>query len=156
MGLLDDAIREHLELKRLRGADPDEVAREERAALDPVRADHGTEPEADTDGPSPSGEGRSFDTDDLMPSRENSFDADDPIDSPEGHYSDPDDPPEPEPAHAIQETAELDMRTILEAEELAEDTPAPKLDREPPTTGATPARARIDSPGGARARRRSR
>ena len=27
MGLLDDAIREHLELKRRRGANPDEVAR---------------------------------------------------------------------------------------------------------------------------------
>lgn len=33
MGLLDDAIREHLELKRLKGADPNEVAREERDAL---------------------------------------------------------------------------------------------------------------------------
>jgi len=37
MGLLDDAIREHLELKRLRGADPSEVARMEREALGPVR-----------------------------------------------------------------------------------------------------------------------
>jgi hypothetical protein len=34
MGLLDDAIREHLELKRRRGADPGEVAREQRDALD--------------------------------------------------------------------------------------------------------------------------
>jgi hypothetical protein len=33
MGLLDDAIREHLELKRVRGADPGEVIREEREAL---------------------------------------------------------------------------------------------------------------------------
>ncbi len=33
MGLLDDAIREHLELKRLRGADPGEVAWEEKEAL---------------------------------------------------------------------------------------------------------------------------
>lgn len=39
MGLLDDAIREHLELKRQRGADPSEVAREQREALDaPVQA----------------------------------------------------------------------------------------------------------------------
>jgi hypothetical protein len=36
MGLLDDAIREHLELKRLRGADPGVVAREEQDALGPV------------------------------------------------------------------------------------------------------------------------
>ena len=33
MGLLDDAIREHLELKRKHGADPSEVARQEREAL---------------------------------------------------------------------------------------------------------------------------
>jgi hypothetical protein len=33
MGLLDDAIREHLELKRQHGADPDEVARQEQEAL---------------------------------------------------------------------------------------------------------------------------
>ena len=37
MGLLDDAIREHLELKRRRGADPSEIAREETEALGPVR-----------------------------------------------------------------------------------------------------------------------
>jgi hypothetical protein len=34
MGLLDEAIREHLELKRQRGADPGEVAREQREALE--------------------------------------------------------------------------------------------------------------------------
>jgi hypothetical protein len=33
MGLLDDAIREHLELKRSHGADPTEVERQEREAL---------------------------------------------------------------------------------------------------------------------------
>jgi hypothetical protein len=44
MGLLDDAIREHLELKRTRGADPTEVAREEAEALGPVRRDRGDTP----------------------------------------------------------------------------------------------------------------
>ncbi|HEY2435554.1 MAG TPA: hypothetical protein VGH93_00115 [Solirubrobacteraceae bacterium] len=47
MGLLDDAIREHLELKRRRGADPGEVAREQRDALDveePVASEAGLEP----------------------------------------------------------------------------------------------------------------
>jgi hypothetical protein len=33
MGLLDDAIREHLELKRRHGADPAEVERQEREVL---------------------------------------------------------------------------------------------------------------------------
>ncbi len=37
MGLLDDAIREHLDLKRRRGADPAEIERAERDALGPVR-----------------------------------------------------------------------------------------------------------------------
>ena len=37
MGVLDDAIREHLELKRKRGADPAEVAQQEREALGPLR-----------------------------------------------------------------------------------------------------------------------
>jgi hypothetical protein len=44
MGLLDDAIREHLDLKRRRGADPGEIAREENEALGPVRR---SEPEAE-------------------------------------------------------------------------------------------------------------
>ncbi len=39
MGLLDDAIREHLDLKRRRGADPSEIAKEEADALGPVRRD---------------------------------------------------------------------------------------------------------------------
>jgi hypothetical protein len=42
MGLLDDAIREHLELKRRNGADASEVARQEREALGPAR--RGPEP----------------------------------------------------------------------------------------------------------------
>src|SRR5947207_8478369 len=36
MGLLDEAIRDHLELKRQRGADPNQVAREEQDALGPA------------------------------------------------------------------------------------------------------------------------
>ncbi len=39
MGLLDEAIREHLELQRQQGADPDEIARKEREALEPVLPD---------------------------------------------------------------------------------------------------------------------
>jgi hypothetical protein len=35
MGLLDDAIREHLELKRKHGADPEVVERQEKEALGP-------------------------------------------------------------------------------------------------------------------------
>jgi hypothetical protein len=93
MGLLDDAIREHLELKRLRGADPGEVAREQREALDPVPRDkHGEQ----------------------------------------GYHGERDVGGAPEPAHdgdfshVGQETAELDMRTVL-GEELnaPQDEPVP-------------------------------
>ncbi|HEX6459206.1 MAG TPA: hypothetical protein VF032_09850 [Thermoleophilaceae bacterium] len=37
MGLLDDAIREHLELKRRHGASDEEIAQEEAEALGPAR-----------------------------------------------------------------------------------------------------------------------
>jgi hypothetical protein len=52
MGLLDDAIKEHLDLKRRRGADPAEVERAEREALGPVRRAP-TAHEADVTGESP-------------------------------------------------------------------------------------------------------
>ena len=45
MGLLDEAIREHLELKRRHGADPTEVARQEHEALGPARRVAEREPE---------------------------------------------------------------------------------------------------------------
>jgi hypothetical protein len=47
MGLLDDAIREHLDLKRRRGADPTEIERAEREALGPVRREFDAPPSAD-------------------------------------------------------------------------------------------------------------
>jgi hypothetical protein len=37
MGLLEEAIREHLELKRQHGADPGEVSDQEREALGPIQ-----------------------------------------------------------------------------------------------------------------------
>jgi hypothetical protein len=47
MGLLDDAIREHLELKRRRGADPEEVARQEDEALGDPRSGEFARPGAE-------------------------------------------------------------------------------------------------------------
>jgi len=49
MGLLDDAIREHLELKRQHGADPEEVARQEQEALGPGQRNEFAQPAADAD-----------------------------------------------------------------------------------------------------------
>jgi hypothetical protein len=98
MGLLDDAIREHLELKRLRGADPGEVARAEQDALGPVRQEDGPEPD----------EQEASRADDS-PSASGSF------------FSEPE--PEPESVsdvgastigHAGQETVEINMEAELE------------------------------------------
>jgi hypothetical protein len=155
MGLLDDAIREHLELKRLRGVDPHEVAREESAALDPVRGAHDAEPEEHSAEPGehlgypegaeeeiPLEDGHASDAEDPEDSRENhhASGADDPEDLWDSDL-DADDPPKLESGHAIQETAEIDMRTVLEAEDLAEDASASTLDREPSATDAAPARS---------------
>ena len=45
MGLLDDAIKEHLELKRKHGVPEDEVQRQEEEALGPARRDVAQQPE---------------------------------------------------------------------------------------------------------------
>jgi hypothetical protein len=55
MGLLDDAIREHLDLQRRRGADPTEVERAEREALGPVRRAPESAPGADDEAHDPNG-----------------------------------------------------------------------------------------------------
>src|SRR5580765_2240559 len=47
MGLLDDAIREHLELKRRRGADAGELERQEHEALGPARRGEFAKPEGE-------------------------------------------------------------------------------------------------------------
>jgi hypothetical protein len=49
MGLLDEAIREHLELKRRHGADPSEVERQEQEALGPARRGAAPPVEAERD-----------------------------------------------------------------------------------------------------------
>jgi hypothetical protein len=69
MGLLDDAIREHLDLKRRRGADPAEVARLEQEALGPVRREPvAAEAEsAATPAPAPAAEHPHPAPDDLHP-----------------------------------------------------------------------------------------
>src|SRR4051794_8911315 len=45
MGLLDDAIREHLELKRKHGANPEDVARQEQEALGPGQRYESAQPQ---------------------------------------------------------------------------------------------------------------
>jgi hypothetical protein len=110
MGLLDDAIREHLELKRLRGADPGEVAREQREALDPVPRD--AHAEQDDDG----------EHNDLSPALGDDGGDVGKIEKSPGAISEGDEHGAHQPvrgagfSHVGQETAELDMRTVLGGE----------------------------------------
>ena len=116
MGLLDDAIREHLELKRLRGADPGLVSREENEAFGPARGG----------GPADAG-------DDIAASKdladEDARSAADGSMQAEGF------------SNVGQETAELDMRMVLEDESDQDATSAgsgaagPVVAR-PPASGA--------------------
>jgi hypothetical protein len=110
MGLLDDAIREHLELKRLKGADPGAVAREEKDALGPVpRTGHPEDgpPEGGEVGPSPDADGSFF------PGAESA--------------------PPAGPAGVGQETAEINMEAELQMQaDLGHDTEAAGDDRTPP------------------------
>ncbi len=75
MGVLDEAIREHLELKRRHGATDDEIAREEAEALGPARREPAAELEGDPEAglpvegateilprPSPPGEAPPYDS----------------------------------------------------------------------------------------------
>jgi hypothetical protein len=64
MGLLDDAIREHLDLKRRRGADPAEVERAEQEALGPVRRNRDPGETADPEDQAPVPGGFAYDQDD--------------------------------------------------------------------------------------------
>ena len=96
MGLLDDAIREHMELKRLHGADPGEVARQEQDALGPVLREETPTPQvAVEDAPEP---------EDIAP-EDVAVPAEDSQAAPAADF-----------ANVGQETAELDMRTVLHDE----------------------------------------
>jgi hypothetical protein len=110
MGLLEDAIREHLELKRLRGADPAEVAREQREALEPPTVEA---PAASLENHASIGQNAS-DSVGRSPAAEQSAGEDRPADPPEGT-------PASDLSHAAQETAELDMKSVM-AEEPATGT----------------------------------
>lgn len=107
MGLLNEAIREHLELKRLRGADPSEVAREEQDAFgEPApREESGVlvERGSDRNESRSAPELRVFDGVEL-------------------HL-------DPGLSPLSQETVELDMRAILEAESVEEGVGGAQPDR---------------------------
>ena len=118
MGLLDDAIREHLELKRRRGADPGEVAREQSEALPGGRHERFTSPR---DGYDPSNE--------VTPEAVTAA-------RPKGDERPAQDAPAPgqlalpgDRGRLDQETAEFDMATVLSDSPEAPDDDFPPARR---------------------------
>jgi hypothetical protein len=135
MGLLDDAIREHLELKRRRGADPDEVAREQREALDTDTApgDQGDAPAEDGGSGQVSGGPLVDPGPQASPASPPGDEA--PTASPEpSATAEPSAPPTPVGA-TMGETAELDMSSVL-----GED-----VEHEVSTGSVAPVRAETDA-----------
>jgi hypothetical protein len=103
MGILDDAIREHLELKRSHGASDDEIRRKESEAFGPVR------PEASATAPPAAGEHTQLltpaerpDADELQPAPE------DPYAVHPGDELVPDPDAEAAPTHAAPPQADYD------------------------------------------------
>jgi hypothetical protein len=125
MGLLDDAIREHLELKRRHGADPGEVERQEREALGAARGGEFA-PEG---GPAPP-PAAPFDADDSVPEA---------VEPPE--FDQPAAEPPPEAAAVAagfeedpwleEDRDEVPADESLEAPEEEEEPPAPAAEDEP-------------------------
>ncbi len=122
MGLLEDAIREHLELKRRRGADPGEVARAEHEALEPDLPEQAPTSDGDL--------GPELDLAELDDLAVGDGDAMDPRGALAG-------PPEAELTSLGQETAELDMVTVL-GDVHEEPAAPPTLDPFPPASAADP------------------
>jgi hypothetical protein len=122
MGLLDDAIREHMELKRLRGADPGEVAQQERDALGPVVRERDPEEPALEDGEHDDHEDEApYPPHPADSEHHTDFGHTDPADEDGGHGEDdlsraPHHGPGHDFANVGQETAELDMRTVLDGQ----------------------------------------
>ena len=141
MGLLDDAIKDHLELKRRHGADPTEVARLEHEALGPARREPVAEALVAEEEPVATVEEEEevAAVEEPVAPRERpvveddvDFDevtADERLDAPVRHVA-PEADPEPEPgADVDQPTAQF---SLAELEEASEDDPeaeaAPNVD----------------------------
>lgn len=110
MGLLDDAIREHLELKRLRGADPGLVAREEHDVFGPVHGGEATDVDGDGyDAHEDLAEDLAHEDVSLLDGEHSQ------APSPQDAHHVPASPPDAgrEFSHVGQETAEIDMRLVL-------------------------------------------
>jgi hypothetical protein len=136
MGLLDDAIREHMELKRLRGGDPTVIARQEQDALGPVLHEQNVPEDAaahvDEDavphlGNAPEDAAAHVDEDAAAHMENAPEDAVPHVETPalqapeDVSSQDPQSAQDPDFANVGEETAELDMRTVLDEQHEAAD-----------------------------------
>jgi hypothetical protein len=140
MGLLDDAIREHLELKRKHGANPDDVARQEQEALGPGQRNEFAQPQGATQAPpepapEPEVESEAPPVYEAPPT----FEAPAPVDElPEGEPGIPEEPPaaqapgydedpwlddDPDEVPAAEALQERPRRAGGEEEDVLEETP---------------------------------
>jgi hypothetical protein len=156
MGLLDEAISDHLELKRQRGADPNQVAREEQEALGPAvrRPAEGDAP-ADAGEPADAAPSAGVDTPDAHveehpvqehaveapaaaeavevepPPEAETFDVEPPpepaaVDEVAPPEAEPAEPPEGGPPPPSQETAPFDADDLFADEDVQVEEPGPQ------------------------------
>src|SRR3954447_25667496 len=124
MGALDDAIREHLELKRRHGASEDEIRQAEAEALGPARR-------------APAGgvaEGETALDEGGMPAPVEAFE---PPPSPGSAVHDAPPPPEPVLDDAVADPAAVPPRGV-EREPLVPSPPLEALPAEPPSVDPLP------------------
>ena len=131
MGLLDDAIREHLELKRRHGANPDEVSRQEEEVLGAAQgaaefapSGEGADPEADEIEPPPEPEEAptGADEDPWLDDGADEVPADDTLERPAAVAApEPEPEPEPEPDPEAEPAESEDV--LEETPEFLQETP---------------------------------
>jgi hypothetical protein len=153
MGLLDDAIKQHLELKRQHGAPEEEIERQEEEALGPARRDIApAEPaggdgdvELETPDEAPAAEAASeqetelFEPEEREPALDQPEAAEDELDAPVGAFDEPDSeadarPDTPfEPSAGPDEPLEPDDERERESGVATEPEGVPEPDALPPS-----------------------
>src|SRR5918998_1618169 len=115
MGVLDDAIRQHLELKRAHGAAEEEVRQQEQEALGPARREQAEQAETPAaEATSEGGEATSADLLDAEPAPDSSATGADAEAAAGALPIEQDLPPEPEPEYVDADAEEVPADETLE------------------------------------------
>jgi hypothetical protein len=142
MGLLDEAIKEHLELKRRHGADPGEVARLEHEALGPARRDPAPaamvdEPAVEQEAAEPAAQERHSEDDGGV---HDEATAEERLEAPIHHVESGAAEPEPaaEPAPAAEVEQPTRQFSLEEVQAASEGTAAPAPEQAPTEPESAP------------------